>query len=462
MKKSLNNGPQSPALQGAKISGFVGEVTAELKGLRQAVNAAWRRYRARKSDTRWEQYTTAKNMYKSAIRAAKRQSWRAFCESVEGPCASSRLYRVLRKDHVDHLSTVCPTGGVPATEMNVLRYLLQVHFPGAVEEARLPDGPTEAASEEDCTRADVIVTVGKVEWAIRLFSPFKAAGLDGIFPALLQKGLAILLNPLRRIYKACVTNGYVPKGWRTAKVVFLLKPGKATYKDAKSFRPVSLTSFLLKGLERLVDRHIRDTYLTQVPLSPQQHAYRVGHSTETALHDVVLRIERTLSRGQYAMGCFLDIQGAFDGVSVESIKAGLLKRGVDRTTSRWLTTMLQSRAATSSLGGSTVTMTIQRGCPQGGVISPLCWLLVVDDLLCELNGARLYTHGYADDLVILIEGFCLGTVSELMQRALDRVNRWCGKHSLAVNPHKTELVLFTNKRSRKGLQLPKLSVVGYS
>ena len=433
--------------------------TPELKGLRQTVNAAWRRYRAKKSDTGWERYTLAKNKYKGAIRAAKRLSWRAFCESVEGPCASSRLYRLLGRDSANHLSTVSPTGGVPATEINVLRYLFQVHFPGAVEEIRLHDRPSEAASREDWTRAGEIVTTGKVEWAINMFSPFKASGVDGIFPALLQRGMKVLLDPLTRIYRACVTNGYVPLCWRTAKVVFLPKPGKVTYKDAKSFRPISLTSFLLKGLERLVDRHIRDTYLSKVPLSPHQHAYCAGLSTETALHDVVLRVERTLSRGQYAMGCFLDIQGAFDSVLVESIKTALLKRGIDRTTSRWLTTMLQSRAATASLGDSTVTMALKKGCPQGGVISPLCWLLVVDDLLCELNGARLYTQGYADDLVILLEGFCLGTVSELMQRALDRVNRWCGAHGLAVNPHKTELVLFTNKRSKKGLQLPTLGGV---
>ena len=434
----------------------------ELKGLRKTVNAAWRRYSARHSDIRWERYTIARNKYKAAIRAAKRQSWRAFCESVEGPSASSRLYRLLGKDPVNHLCTVCPPEGVPATEINVLKYLLQVHFPGAVEDGQPEGRSMDTASWEDWAEAGEIITTSKVEWAIKLFSPFKASGVDGIFPALLQKGLDIILEPLTRIYKACLAIGYVPLSWRTARVVFLPKPGKVTYKEAKSFRPVSLTSFLLKGLERLLDRHIRDKYLSQVPLNPRQHAYRAGHSTETALHDVVLRIERTLSRGQYAMGCFLDIQGAFDSVSVESIKTGLLSRGVDRMTTRWLDVMLRSRVATTSLGCSTVTMSLRQGCPQGGVISPLCWLLVVDDLLSKLNDARLYTQGYADDLVILIEGFCLGTVSELIQRALDKVNRWCQENGLAVNPHKTELVLFTNKRSRKGLVLPKLGGVQLS
>jgi ribonuclease HI len=83
----------------------------------------------------------------------------------------------------------------------------------------------------------------------------------------------------------------------------------------------------------------------------------------------------------------------------------------------------------------------------------------VDSLLGELSDLRLYTQGYADDLAILIEGFCLRTVSELMQRAVRVVDQWCGVNGLTVNPHKTELVLFTNRRARLGLVLPKLGGV---
>ena len=39
----------------------------------------------------------------------------------------------------------------------------------------------------------------------------------------------------------------------------------------------------------------------------------------------------------------------------------------------------------------------------------------------------------------------------IMQAALNRVQRWCEDHGLSVNPDKTEMVLFTRKRTLPGL-----------
>jgi len=80
-------------------------------------------------------------------------------------------------------------------------------------------------------------------------SPFKSPGENGIFPALLQKGSTYLLNPIKCISRASLALGYIPIAWRIARVAFIPKPGKIDYTTAKSFRPISLTSFLLKGLE---------------------------------------------------------------------------------------------------------------------------------------------------------------------------------------------------------------------
>ena len=47
--------------------------------------------------------------------------------------------------------------------------------------------------------------------------------------------------------------GYVPAAWQGARVVFIPKPGKCGYTSLKDCRPISLTSFLLKTSERLID-----------------------------------------------------------------------------------------------------------------------------------------------------------------------------------------------------------------
>jgi len=40
----------------------------------------------------------------------------------------------------------------------------------------------------------LIVTEERVRWAISLFAPFKSPGIDNIYPALIQKGIDIILQ----------------------------------------------------------------------------------------------------------------------------------------------------------------------------------------------------------------------------------------------------------------------------
>jgi len=44
---------------------------------------------------------------------------------------------------------------------------------------------------------------------------------------------------------------------------------------------------------------------------------------------------------------------------------------------------------------------VSRGCPQEGVLSPLLWCLVVNELLVRHNEGSVYAHGYVDDICLL-------------------------------------------------------------
>jgi len=78
--------------------------------------------------------------------------------------------------------------------------------------------------------------------------------------------------------------------------VFIPKPGRNTHNGPRNYRPISLTSFLLKTVERLVDKYLRGETLGTVPLHPNQNAYQAGKSVETALHQLVVRVEKVLDQ----------------------------------------------------------------------------------------------------------------------------------------------------------------------
>ena len=71
----------------------------------------------------------------------------------------------------------------------------------------------------------------------------------------------------------------------------------------------------------------------------------------------------------------------------------------------------------------------------------ILWKLVVIEVV-ELDIAK----EIAEERVECKVGRDTQTASELMQNALSKIENWCYRVGLTVNPNKSELLLFTNKR----------------
>jgi hypothetical protein len=207
---------------------------------------------------------------------------------------------------------------------------------------------------------------------------------------------------------------------------------------------------LLKTLEKLLYRHIRDGVFVEKSLHQNQFAFRAGMSTDRALFQVVHRLEKSFKYKEIVLGAFLDIERAFDNTSFHAIVEDGRECGLEETCCGWVGSMLESSLVHTSLMGSSLTAKVSGECLQGGVLSSLLWNLVVDRLLIVTNDLGLSTYGYADDIVI-VQGKFAHTVREIMQVALNKVDKWTVKEGLNVSPHKTAIVLFTNRRKIEGL-----------
>jgi hypothetical protein len=164
-----------------------------------------------------------------------------------------------------------------------------------------------------------------------------------------------------------VAYGFIPTAWRHVKVTFIPKPGTLDYAEAKAYRPISLSSFLLKSMEKLVERHIRNGSLRGYPLHRNQHAYQTGKSTETALHNVVTIIENATEHRDIALGAFLDIKGAFNRTLFDIIRQAAERHGIDPTICRRICAVLE-RSIKATISGETLGAAAVRECPQGGVL----------------------------------------------------------------------------------------------
>ena len=116
--------------------------------------------------------------------------------------------------------------------------------------------------------------------------------------------------------------------------------------------------------------------------------------------------------------------------------------------------MLRNRAVTVHLGERAVRSRVCRGCPQGSVLSPTLWNLTVDSLLAELTSIGIKVICYADDVVLIVRGRFLSTIAEIIQRALCVVEVWCRKQGLSVNANKTDMIIFSRKKSVRPYKKP--------
>jgi len=95
--------------------------------------------------------------------------------------------------------------------------------------------------------------------------------------------------------------------------------GLSDYLPPKSgkVQSISLTSFVLKTLEELLNLHIRND--VGILMSSNQHAYTIGKSIETAQHSLVVTVDRAQHIKEYELGVFVDTSGAFNNVKTDAL-----------------------------------------------------------------------------------------------------------------------------------------------
>lgn len=333
----------------------------ELIKLRKDVR---RQFKKSYKDGNWTAYKSLVNKYNKARKEAKSSEWKKFCEDVESTKDAARLRKILSKTYSPPTHLQLSDGRWAQSSEETNDNLLSTHFPGCTE-SPMAQGSLGSTENVDQSCADFI-TCEKVTWAINSFEPFKSPGMDGVFPKMLQVTADRVAPILTSVFKRCIIDGSLPEIWKKIKVVFIPKAGKINHSKAKDYRPISLSSFMLKTMERVLDIFIRGHFREEI-ISASQHAYIKGKSTETALHEVVRTIETTNEHSQFTLAAFLDIEGAFNNVKAEAIMRALEKIGVNSSVRKWIALMLGTRIIHSKVGTNSLTRYATRGTPQGGL-----------------------------------------------------------------------------------------------
>ncbi len=140
----------------------------------------------------------------------------------------------------------------------------------------------------------------------------KACGPDGIHGRILKNCAVSLAYPLSLIFRISYNTGCIPKDWKLAHVVPVHKKG--CKRDIENYRPISLTSLVMKTFERIIKEELLAK--TSHLLDSRQHGFLKSKSCTTNMvnftDSVVLSINdcKTLSTDVI----YFDFSKAFDSV----------------------------------------------------------------------------------------------------------------------------------------------------
>ncbi|KAI3357186.1 hypothetical protein L3Q82_015645 [Scortum barcoo] len=170
----------------------------------------------------------------------------------------------------------------------------------------------------------------------------KAAGPDGISSRLLKSCADQLCGIFAQVHIQPEPEelGRVPQLWKTSCIVPV--PKTPHPKELNSYRPVALTSHLMKTLERLVLAHLRP--LVSSFMDPLQFAYQPDIGVDDAviylLHTSLTHLEKA---GSTVRIMFFDFSSAFNTIQPRLLGDKLQLAGVDHHLTTWILDYLTHR-----------------------------------------------------------------------------------------------------------------------
>ncbi|MCP4460780.1 MAG: reverse transcriptase family protein, partial [Cytophagales bacterium] len=157
--------------------------------------------------------------------------------------------------------------------------------------------------------------INDIENLLRNLDPNKAQGPDKINGKVLKKCSNSLAVPLSLLFHMSYTTGQIPALWKVANVVPIHKKGSKI--DVSNYRPISLTSLIMKVYERIIRKELlrRCEYL----IDSRQHGFMESKSCCTQLVSFCDSLALSLNDRVRADIIYFDFQKAFDSVNHDII-----------------------------------------------------------------------------------------------------------------------------------------------
>merc|ERR1712240_982285 len=321
-----------------------------------------------------------------------------------------------------------------------------------------------------------IPTIPQIAQIIKKAKSTNSVGHDNISMKMIKKTTTIMAPLITHLIKQIIIERKFPSIFKTDRITPKLKNGKPIY-DIASYRPLNNLCTIEKIIEEYIINHLEPFLTKNKIIHDNHHGGRKGHSTTTALNQILTKF-LTAKENQQITGCLItDLSKAFDTIDHLTLLMKMEYYGIRGPELEIFKSYLSNRQQfveidtyRSKIRASNPCSVIQ-GSKLSGILYtlytneiPQLYTLMQDNIYTEIpgmptintKGIEHHTVNYVDDstnLIITKDPTKLQTYLNAFYILLQKVYN---TNKLIINQQKTELMLICNNRNRKitrGIQM---------
>ena len=269
-----------------------------------------------------------------------------------------------------------------------------------------------------------------------------ASGPDGL-PYWLWRDFSPLLAPVvTMVFNLSLKQQTVPMIWKRANITPIAKESPLTC--CSQLRPISLTNIIMRIFEKLVIKQEMSKALKPV-IKSDQFAYKEGCSTIMALIKCQHHWLKWLDgNNDFVRVLSFDFSKAFDSVPHDIVGEKMRATNINPFIINWTISFLRNRQQRVVCGGETTGyLDINRGVPQGTVLGPALFSLMVNDI-CLVNSNNLMVK-YADDITVSSP---VNDGNDDAHLEVESMRKWADSNRMTLNLSKTWEMLVRGKTTK--------------
>ena len=418
--------------------------TEELTQLRKQVKK--KRRIAQKTQDEWHkvQFKQARAFYKRSIRAAKSKCWNDFLENIKpNNIHKAAKYVKTNREAAPFIPPICKDDGNFTNSPEELAQTFFKHLLGGTD-AHTNDfysNFTNTASFHPVNRQELVT-------AINYMKDNKTPGPDQIPVQAIKEFRSEIEIFLVEIANASIRLSYYPSCFKESYCIVIPKSNKKSYKEAKSYRPISLLNHLSKIIEAVITKRLQYEMDSKRLIPPTHFGCRKGSGTDDALTFVTEHIKNAWKRKMVTAAIALDAQGAFNNVNHEILLQECQDAGISTPLIGWIAGFLRCRTLQFKFTNHTSNIfSLTKGSPQGSPISGPLYLLYNRRMLMDQE--HIVKVGYADDILWLSSHRTPTEARQTLESALPTAEAWSESHETPLDISKTQYVLFNRNYLKK-------------